>query len=257
MLTGAVGALAGVAAATLAGAQRVLAAGDDGSTITVGSTFLDVRTTTYLSDAANNNTVFSAVSSSANGSGAGIGLFGSSSLGHGVEGHSDSGAGVVGFTSSGYGVYGISDSSVALRGSSGSGYGVYGISESSDALRGISGSGYGVNGESYATDQPASVGTSHGNSTGVLGHSGFGAPPASPAKTGVYGYAAQDAGSVGVRGTAPAGRGGIFKGGAAQLKLSPSAAASHPASGQKGDLFVDTSGRLWFCKGGTTWKQLA
>ena len=28
-------------------------------------------------------------------------------------------------------------------------------------------------------------------------------------------------------------------------------------SGAIGDLFVDRGGRLWFCKGGTTWKQLA
>jgi hypothetical protein len=34
-------------------------------------------------------------------------------------------------------------------------------------------------------------------------------------------------------------------------------ATSHPGSGAKGDLFVDTSGRLWFCKGGMSWKQLA
>ena len=40
-------------------------------------------------------------------------------------------------------------------------------------------------------------------------------------------------------------------------KLVPSAATVHPASGQMGDLFVDKTGRLWFCKGGTLWKQLA
>ena len=40
-------------------------------------------------------------------------------------------------------------------------------------------------------------------------------------------------------------------------RLSPSTAASHPDSGAAGDLFVDKTGRLWFCKGGATWKQLA
>ena len=29
------------------------------------------------------------------------------------------------------------------------------------------------------------------------------------------------------------------------------------AHGVRGDLYVDKSGRLWFCKGGSTWKQLA
>jgi hypothetical protein len=32
---------------------------------------------------------------------------------------------------------------------------------------------------------------------------------------------------------------------------------SHPHSGSKGDFLVDKSARLWFCKGGTTWKQIA
>jgi hypothetical protein len=53
------------------------------------------------------------------------------------------------------------------------------------------------------------------------------------------------------------GRGGEFTGKPAQIKLNPSEAITHPATGQKGDFFVDHSGRLWFCKGGTNWKQLA
>ena len=47
-----------------------------------------------------------------------------------------------------------------------------------------------------------------------------------------------------------------FVGKKAQVNLQPSAAATHPASGQAGDLFVDKNHRLWFCKG-ATWKQLA
>jgi len=43
----------------------------------------------------------------------------------------------------------------------------------------------------------------------------------------------------------------------AQLRLQPSTLGTHPASGQAGDLFVDASKRLWFCQGGTVWKQLA
>jgi hypothetical protein len=83
-------------------------------------------------------------------------------------------------------------------------------------------------------------------------------PPASPAKTGVYGYADSDAGSVGVRAGSPTGRGALFSGKLAQLRLSPTRLrATHPSSGATGDFFVDTSGRLWFCKGGTRWVQLA
>ena len=49
----------------------------------------------------------------------------------------------------------------------------------------------------------------------------------------------------GVHGTSGSGRGGIFAGGAAQIQLTPGA-KSHPASGQRGDLYADASGRLWY-----------
>lgn len=41
------------------------------------------------------------------------------------------------------------------------------------------------------------------------------------------------------------------------MKLQPGSPATHPTTGQAGDLYVDKSIRLWFCKGGTAWKQLA
>jgi hypothetical protein len=53
------------------------------------------------------------------------------------------------------------------------------------------------------------------------------------------------------------GAAGKFTGHSAQIVLVPSSLASHPASGTAGALFVDKSKRLWFCKGGTTWRQLA
>jgi hypothetical protein len=61
---------------------------------------------------------------------------------------------------------------------------------------------------------------------------------------------------VGVEGASHAGYGGKFAG-TVQLLLVPSSASSHPSSGTRGALFVDHGGRLWFCKGGTSWKQLA
>ena len=54
-----------------------------------------------------------------------------------------------------------------------------------------------------------------------------------------------------------AGRGAVLISNVAQLRLQPSVLATHPASGQAGDLFVDASRRLWFCQGGTAWKQIA
>lgn len=63
----------------------------------------------------------------------------------------------------------------------------------------------------------------------------------------------------GVHATSGGGRGGIFGGGAAQIQLTP-AGSSHPKSGQRGDLYADAAGRLWYCKttGATAaWHQIA
>jgi hypothetical protein len=61
----------------------------------------------------------------------------------------------------------------------------------------------------------------------------------------------------GVEGTSAQGVGGRFAGATAQLQLIPSSAPVHPARGSAGDLFLDRSHRLWFCKGGADWRQLA
>ena len=63
--------------------------------------------------------------------------------------------------------------------------------------------------------------------------------------------------TVGVLGQSGSGRGGRFSGGKAQIRLDPSSAATHPDTGAAGDLFVDSAKRLWFCKGSTTWVQIA
>ncbi|KAA1416822.1 hypothetical protein F0U44_16675 [Nocardioides humilatus] len=75
--------------------------------------------------------------------------------------------------------------------------------------------------------------------------------------TAVYG---QSVGGVGVRGFGGTGRGGVFTGAAAQVNLTPGTVDTHPTSGTRGDLYVDSTGRLWFCKtGGTTatWAEVA
>jgi hypothetical protein len=53
------------------------------------------------------------------------------------------------------------------------------------------------------------------------------------------------------------GRGAQFSGGAAAVRMVPSAARTHPPTGLPGDFFVDSETRLWFCKGGGVWLQLA
>jgi hypothetical protein len=104
--------------------------------------------------------------------------------------------------------------------STGAGTGVSGSSQSGFGVRGES-SGIGVSGTSHGLFQPASLGQSLGNSTGVLGVSGSSAPTAKP-KTGVYGYANQDNTSsavyglsplgVGIRGHTSSGYAGYFEG---------------------------------------------
>jgi hypothetical protein len=127
----------------------------------------------------------------------------------------------------------------------GGGIGVAGLSESGRGVSGTSSTG------------PAVVGTSN-DSYGVWGStvSSYGVLGDSTQGIGVYGRAFA-AGQSGVYGQSDLGRGGTFQGKKAQIRLKASTAATHPASGYKGDLFVDAAGRLWFCKGATTWTQLA
>jgi hypothetical protein len=85
---------------------------------------------------------------------------------------------------------------------------------------------------------------------------------------GVRGVAAGSAAGVngdnsgsgpGVHGQSASGRGGQFTGAAAQIQLVPGTAATHPTSGHAGDLYADSTGRLWFCTASgakATWKQI-
>jgi hypothetical protein len=165
----------------------------------------------------------------------------------GVYGHSNPGIGVKGVSQSSFGVYGQSDTS----------YAVYGFNDSSGtAILGYGQNGEGVRGHTTGSTTPAIIGHAFANTTGVVGFSGGGTEPVVPKKTGVYGVAHQGGSSVGVRGDSSTGRGGMFSGKLAQLRLAPSRAATHPASGQPGDVFFDKGHRLWFCLGGTNWKRV-
>ena len=252
LLTGAVGAVAATSVASVAAPGRALAASDDGRIIHVGDSFGDVRSVTFLQ-----NTMTSDLLLQLNASGGGVGLQAYSTSDVGVFGSSQSGsaAGVEGANSSGAGGYGVEGRTDVTTGET---WGVYGHMQSPDGA-GVFGyakaatGGMGVYGEAdtamgvgvrgLAWDGDGATGMF---GTGVLGSSGShpNFRPAPLPNTGVYG--------IGF-----GGRGLVGQGDKAQLKLVPSTATSHPPSGQRGDLFVDKSGRLWFCKGGTTWKPLA
>jgi hypothetical protein len=93
-----------------------------------------------------------------------------------------------------------SNANVVFSGESTSGVGLRGKSGSSNGVLGVSDTGNAVYGTSAAETLAAIQGQSTGDSTGVLGWSGTGAPPTTKANTGVYGYAAQGGLGVGVRG---------------------------------------------------------
>jgi hypothetical protein len=281
VLAAAAGAVAATAAGAIATPLVAQAASSDGATIHVGDQLTDVRATTNLKNVSNAKPVLHLY----NGKG-GITLHGQAEDGPSVvgtnhsphraasEGSNTVGCGVLGFSGperptsisyTGTGVYGRSeasggagvvgeatDTSTEVYGVEGVvqgpfGRGVFGWSlseyEGGTGVWGQANSPDGVGVQGYAWN-----GIRHPNSTrfgtGVMGFSGSkNLPPKGLPNTGVYG--------IGIKG-----RGGVFQGDKAQVRLVPSTAASHPSSGAAGDLFVDTSNRLWFCKGGTNWVKL-
>jgi hypothetical protein len=172
----------------------------DGEVIHVGDTIATAAATTAIANNTNANTVFRADS------GAGVGVSGFSDSLVGVAGASAYGTGVHGTSAHGVGVVGDSNESVGVLGTSGTTEGVRGQSAYGVGVYGLSSSGYGVAGNSGSPKIPAVLGHSVGNSTAVLGFSGATVVAAKP-KTGVYGYAAQDATSVGILGQSTAGTG--------------------------------------------------
>jgi hypothetical protein len=70
-------------------------------------------------------------------------------------------------------------------------------------------------------------------------------------------YGITNGNAVAVEGVANYGRGGRFRGRYAQINLVPGLGATHPTSGTSGDFYVDRFARLWFCRNGTSWVQIA
>jgi hypothetical protein len=168
---------------------------------------------------------------------------------------SATGAGVTGINALGTAIYGSSDSISSAATA------IVGILTSSapgsfsSAVRGqnngTAGSGIGV----YGSHAGSGWG---GYFTSV---SGYGVNAAGGTGIGVYANGTTGISTLGetfgITARSTAGRGGLFSGFAAQMQLTPGSAATHPTSGQAGDFYVDTSARLWYCKGGTSWVELA
>ena len=222
----------------------------------------------------------------------GIGVYGESGSGYnGMQGFSHSGSGVYGSSSTGDGITGVIDGSgVAVHGVSGNGeairgeitnagsgyYAIHGVTAGggsaifgqgnagpgveglSDAtgVWGRSGTGEGVLGTSQSSDNTKAAihGQHQGAGRGVWGEITNLASSASGVLGSTIGKGA------GVEGASGKGRGGVFSGKVAQVRLKPSSAATHPTTGSAGDLFVDASNRLWFCTASgnpATWTRLA
>ena len=99
-----------------------------------------------------------------------------------------------------------SESAVTKITNTSGGNALWGVVPTGTAILGSAANGAGVGAIGGSPSRGAVEGRSSGNGTGVQGVSAS-AAPASPAKTGVFGYANQDATSVGVRGESPAGFG--------------------------------------------------
>jgi hypothetical protein len=171
--------------------------------------------------------------------------------------------GVLGFTSTldltlanGKGVVGRTDGGIAVQGLNigvgADGTGVQGISAGrGTGVQGSSDSGVGVAGTSSAIGIlgfGATIGVQGSSSqTGVLGGPPLGRTfaPGNSFGIGVLGVAIGD-----VRvGDFPFSYGGWLDGlnGTAPIHLEPSGSPTPPTAAQRGDLFVDSNGGLWFC----------
>lgn len=197
----------------------------------------------------------------------------------GVSGDSHDKPGVVGSSYNAEGTSGTSTWSYGLSGNSTHADGVFGYSGEASGISGLAAASArsGVSGQlgspsgltspggvvGDAQDAVGAAGLSL-NNTGVYGLTG--AASGTNAVAGVvgdsatrYGVAGLSHNTAGLYGNGA--RGAVLSGRQAQARLVPSSAATHPAGGSAGDLFVDTAGRLWFCSKtsstAATWVRLA
>lgn len=183
----------------------------------------------------------------------------------GVLGRSDSQAGVVG--RGGYaGVHGECSNdtgyAVAGMGTSERATGVGGFSDRGIGVEGRSDYGNGVVGTCYRASDTRRTAGVYGviEEQSYLGLDMIRAAAVTGDSLNHIGVQGVSANGNGVVGTSESARGGVFSGAAAAMRLSPGARATPPAAGETGDLYVDSTGRLWYCRqgGGTAnWVTLA
>jgi hypothetical protein len=212
-------------------------------------------------------------------------ILGLAELGTGVDGRSDGfvgvagtsvfGTGVHGSSSSGTGVQATSTDGPAISATSTSGRGILASSTSGEGIRGTSADNIGVVGD--CLDGFGVVGNS-GNGTG-LGGSGRTGVLAVGADVGIgstsdsgiavratsttgTGLQAVSSAGIAVSATSTTDVGARLQGGSAAVRLVPQPASGPPGSGEhhRGEMLVDSRGRLWLCTTtGTpgTWRKVA
>ncbi len=182
------------------------------------------------------------------GVGSSVGVAGASDDGWAVSGGTITGTAVRGNSSgSGLGVSGTSSGGTGVYGSSTGGFGMYATSES----------GSGIFASAHAQGQPACLCVNYAQGTGVLGQSYRRTQSGRHLPGSGTGVSGESGSGIGVQGSASTGRGAVFSGGAAQLQLVPSTQKAPPAAGEQGDMFLDSSAKLWLCTAGSTAKAAA
>jgi hypothetical protein len=195
--------------------------------------------------------------------------------GHGLAGHGAGGQHAAGHgkrskvTRRGFGLSAIAGAAVAVLGSA-SLFAERGFKPARGAASGQDAPAFAVEDAAFETAAfslgtgasvvNASLSTTGGTVTGANAGTGAGVYGKSSSSAGVGVYAVNSSTGAAINAVSGHGRGGIFAGsGAAQIQLTPG--GSRPKSGQVGDLYVDHSGDLWFCKKtsttAATWKQIA
>jgi hypothetical protein len=220
---------------------------------------------------------------------AGLGVRGKSESNDGVVGASSASgrSGVRGRNSAREGTsYGVFGTCVSRQGA-----GVYGTNDSDgDAVLGFSRRGVGVRGNSELNDGVVGCTLLAGHS-GVYGENTYNSREGYAVRTtytsppnwreiamkvakpdtlrqlacGMIGHA-NDVTGIGVLGLSEHGvgvssyggrYGASLQGGGAPLRLLPSGSVGPPSAGQVGELYVDSAGSLFFCKGSGIWAKLA
>ncbi len=249
------GTAAALGAGSLAVAGGRPAGAAIGDPVLLGSISNDAVGTSTVVSSTTSAATFGAVNTSPSTAAGTAAISGLATGGHGVLGVAGSGVGVRGETTSGWGIVGVTtDNGTAMQAQAGAG--VIGrcfvatILSASNYHPAILASTSGT-GHAIEASNTASKPTINADNTGT-GHAVYG-QATSGSGAGIYGDHSGD--GPGVRGRSVNGRGGKFSGAKAQIQLVKGGA--RPSSGAAGDIFFDSASKLWVCKGGKSWVQIA